>query len=247
MIRFYQELKFFLCFFILLPMSKLNTGIIRTPRKRGKPISVDEKWMVIRVFSRCKEERQSFQSVRTVDPYQRTSDYTGVGRRQVVEIVSYFNKTGQVTPPERCGNRITHPPNIPSSVNARIREFIFNKHREGIAINANHIYDLLQDVLSKDIPKQTIRDHLRRMGFQYSRTKKKTRSLREDPSIRQQRHTYIYDIRRFRKAGYQPVYLDESFLHHYHGDQFSWFSENDFLERPTGKGRRWCFIHSTVE
>lgn len=114
MIRFYQELKFFLCFFILLPMSKLNTRIIRTPRKRGKPISVDEKWMVIRVFSRCKEERQSFQSVRTVDPYQRTSDYTGVGRRQVVEIVSYFNKTGQVTPPKRCGNRITHPPNIPS-------------------------------------------------------------------------------------------------------------------------------------
>ncbi len=228
-------------------MSKLNTEIIQTPRKRGKPLSIDEKWMVIRVFFCCNEERQNAQTVRTVDPYQRTSDYTSIGRRQVVEIVTYFNATGQVTPPAQCGNRITHPTNIPSSINSCIREFIFDKHREGIAINANHIHDLLQDVLSRDIPKQTIRDHLRRMGFQYSRTKKKIRSFREDPSIRQQRHTYIYDIRKSRKAGYRPVYLDESFLHHYHGDQFSWFSENDFLERPTGKGRRWCFIHATIE
>lgn len=232
---------------LLHQMSKLNTEIIQTPRKRGKPLSIDEKWMVIRVFSRCNDERQNAKTIKTVNPYQRTSDYTGVGRRQIIEIVTYFNLTGQVIPPAHCGNRITHTTSIPPAINARIREFIFDKHREGIAINSNHIQDLLHNILKRDIPKQTIRDHLRRMGFLYSRTKKKTRSLREDPTIRQQRHTYIYDIRRFRKAGYRAIYLDESFLHHYHGNQFSWFIDNDFLERPTGKGRRWCFIHATGE
>ena len=70
--------------------------------------------------------------------------------------------------------------------------------------------------------------------------------VREKPSVRQQRHSYIYHIRRLRQEGYTPVYLDESFLHHYHGCQFSWFSEaaGDYLERPSGKGRRWCFIHA---
>jgi hypothetical protein len=51
-------------------------------------------------------------------------------------------------------------------------------------------------------------------------------------------HPYLYELVNFRNEGFVPVYLDESFLHHYHGQQFSWFDEGDFLERPSGKGRR---------
>ena len=40
------------------------------------------------------------------------------------------------------------------------------------------------------------------------------------------------------------ISLDESFLHHHHGGQYSWFSDNEFVERMSGKGRRWCFIHA---
>ena len=69
----------------------------------------------------------------------------------------------------------------------------------------------------------------------------------EKPYVRQQRHTFLHNIRRWREAGYQPVYIDERFLHHHHGHQFSGFSEGDFLQRPTGKGRRWCFIHALRE
>ncbi|MCP4104587.1 MAG: hypothetical protein GY749_03465 [Desulfobacteraceae bacterium] len=39
--------------------------------------------MAVRVFSRCDEERRNCKAVKTTDPYRRTSDYTGVGRRQV--------------------------------------------------------------------------------------------------------------------------------------------------------------------
>jgi len=40
------------------------------------------------------------------------------------------------------------------------------------------------------------------------------------------------------------TYSDESFSHHHHGQQFSWFDEGGFLERPSGKGRGWCFVHA---
>lgn len=216
-------------------------------RKRGKPLCAEEKWMVIKVFSCCARERQQSSSVHTVDPYQRTAAYTGVGRRQVVEIMRHFRQTGQVCTATRAGNRISHPTTIPSGTNPGLREFILTKHCEGIAITARHVQDFLQEALGREVAQQTIRDQLRRLGFQYTRTKTKSRALREKPYVRQQRHTFLHDIRSWRKAGYQPVYIDESFLHHHHGNQFSWFCEGDFLQRPTGKGRRWCFIHALRE
>ena len=40
------------------------------------------------------------------------------------------------------------------------------------------------------------------------------------------------------------IYVDESFLPHHPGGQYSWFSDNDCVERMRGKGRRWCFMHA---
>lgn len=217
-------------------------------RKRGKPLSPDEKWLVVRVFNQCAEERRTHRSVQTQDAHSRTARYTGVGRRQVVEIVCHFKATGQVPPATRAGNRSGHALTIPPLVESSIRDFILQRHLAGEVCNTNHIQDLLLAQLHREVPKRTIRDHLRRMGFTYARTKKKTRSLREQAYVRQQRHSYLHDIRRLRQAGYQPVYIDESFIHHYHGNQFSWFHDDlgDYLERPTGKGRRWCFSHAML-
>lgn len=96
-----------------------------------------------------------------------------------------------------------------------------------------------------------MRRHLARMGFVWSHTKKQTRSLRESSRVRQQRHDYLYEIRKNHKLPfdeqYRLVYVDESFLHHHYSSQFSWFSDGDFVERSPGKGRRWCFIHALME
>jgi len=215
-------------------------------RKRGAPLSKDEKWMVIQVFSHCDEERRNTRTVPTQDAHSRTAYYTGVGRRQVVEIIRHFKETGEVAETTVSGNRSVHATNIPGLVEPHIRDFILQRHLTGEICNANHIQDVLQQRLGRTIPTRTIRYHLNRMGFSYSRTKKKTRSLREQAHIRQQRHSYLHTIKQFRQSGYQPIYLDESFIHHYHGNQFSWFHDDlgDYLERPSGKGRRWCFIHA---
>lgn len=219
-------------------------------RKRGKPLSTGEKWMVVQVFHQCKEEKAKSSGVETKDAHTRTSNYTGVGRRQVVEIIRYFKKTGDIPPPAVAGNRTIHQTNIPPLAEEHIRKLIFDKHIAGEVCNANHVHDLSKEFSKRDIPHKTICHHLKRMGFGYSRTRKRNRSLREKLYVRQQRHTYIHAIRYFRNSGYSPVYLDESFIHHYHGHQFSWFDDkeaNDFLERPSGKGRRWCFIHAMLE
>jgi len=96
-----------------------------------------------------------------------------------------------------------------------------------------------------------VQRHLVRMGFCWSRTKKNIKSLRESDRVRQQRHDYLYEIRKNQNLQsnkrYDLVYLDESFLHHHHATQFSWFSDGDFVERSAGKGRRWCFIHAIAE
>jgi hypothetical protein len=215
-------------------------------RTRGTPLSRDEKWMVVRVFHQCNEERRHQDSIATRDAHSRTSQYMGIGRRQVVRIIEHFKETGDVPPATPPGNRSVHPTTIPSLAESQIRQFIFTRHLRGEICNANHVQDFLGDLLKRDVPKRTIRAHLTRMGFTYSRTKKKSRSLREKPYVRQQRHSYLHAIAHLRQLGYQPIYLDESFLHHYHGNQFSWFHDEygDYLERPTGKGRRWCFIHA---
>jgi hypothetical protein len=217
-------------------------------RKRGKPLSIDEKWMVVRVFYRCNEQRRDRSDVDPRDAHTRTSHYTGVGRRQVVDIIRHFKATGQVPPATLAGNHSAHATTVRSLAEPYIREFIFQRHLAGEVCNTNHIQDLLRDLLQREISNRTLRDHLQRMGFTYSRSKRKPRSWREKPYIRQQRHSYLHAIRHFRQAGYQAVYIDESFLHHYHGHQFSWFHDThgDSLERPAGKGRRWCFIHALL-
>ena len=109
----------------------------------------------------------------------RTAYYTGVGRRQVVEIIRHFKDTGEVAETPASGNRSVHVTNVPSLAEPTIRDFILRRHLAGEICNANHIQDLLQQRLDRTIPARTIRYHLNRMGFSYSRTKKKTRSLRE--------------------------------------------------------------------
>lgn len=97
-------------------------------RKRRKPLSIDEKWMVVQVFQQCDEERSKVPYIETRDAHSWTSTYTAVGRRQVVEIIKYFRETGNVPPVAKAGNQTVHKRQIPVSLETEIREFILNRH-----------------------------------------------------------------------------------------------------------------------
>src|SRR2546422_6375113 len=217
------------------------------PRKRGRPLTYEEKWMVQQVFETLAQDKSAEPSLQRHDPYSLTSQYTGVARSLVATITKAVRQTGNVPVSTPLGNR-HQPTTIPLAAEGRIRELVFEKHRQGTICQAKHVHAPLKDAFGLEVHERTVQRHLKRMGFCWLRTKNRPRSLREKAAVRQQRHDYLYEIRRNRQRPpeerYQVVYVDESFLHHHHGGQYFWFSEHDFVERMSGKGRRWCFMHA---
>src|SRR2546430_937386 len=217
------------------------------PRKRGRPLTYEEKWMVQHVFETLTQEKNAESILQRHDPYSLTSKYTGVARSLVATITKAVRQTGNVPVSTPLGNR-HQPTTIPLAAEGRIRELVFEKHRQGTICHAKHVHALLKEACGLDVHERTIQRHLKRMGFCWLRTKNRPRSLREKAAVRQHRHDYLYELRRNRQRPpaerYQEIYVDESFLHHHHGGQYSWFSDHDFVERMSGKGRRWCFIHA---
>jgi transposase len=217
------------------------------PRKRGRPLTYEEKWMVQHVFETLTKEKNAEPILQRHNPYSLTSKYTGVARSVVAAITKAVRQTGNVPVSTPLGNR-HQPTTIPLAAEGQIRELVFEKHRQGTICHAKHVHALLKEALGLEVHERTIQRHLKRMGFCWLRTKNRPRSLREKAEVRQQRHDYLYELRRNRQRPpderYQVIYVDESFLHHHHGGQYSWFSEHDFVERMSGKGRRGCFMHA---
>jgi transposase len=220
-----------------------NNQSCKSFRPNGKPLTTGEKWIILNIYQRCREEHEQ-RKLPLSEVYERSAYYAGVSRKVVVEIIAHFRQTGTVPPAAKAGNQINHQTSIPPKASSHIRQLIFDSHREGTICEAKHVGDLLEKEFNLRPHLATIKRHLNRLGFEYKRNKPKTRSLREKDYVRQQRHTYLHQIRQMRRSGHEIIYLDESFLHHHHGQQFSWFDEGDFLERPSGKGKRWCFIHA---
>ena len=223
---------------------------IKSPRKRGRPLTYEEMWMVYHAFKSFFETKINNSVIIVDDPYTVTSKYTGVSRTKVTNIVKSVKESGNVPKLAMPGNRY-HATTVPVSASRRIREFVFERHHDGSICNAKHIAVLMKEEFKLGIPERTLQRHLVRMGFCWSLHGKKTRYRSESDRILQQRHDYLYSIRENQNLPdneqYQLIYLDESFLHHHHGAQFSGFSDDDFVERSVGIGRRWCFIHAVMK
>src|SRR5216683_6991173 len=220
------------------------------PRKRGRALTYEEKWMVQHVFETVEQEKTTGVILSRHDPYGLTSKYTGVARSLVATITKAVRHTGTVPVSPPPGN-YHQPTTIPLAAEGRIRELVFEKHRQGTICHAKHVHARLKDDFGLDVHERTVQRHVKRMGFCWLRTKTRPRSLREKAAVRQQRHDDLYEIRRNRQRPPderdQVVYLDERFLHHHHGGQYSWCSDNDVVERMSGKGRRGCFMHAMQE
>ena len=94
------------------------------------PLSYEEKWLVHHVFETFVQEKKADAIVRIEDPYSLTSKYTGVARSLVATITKSVRHTGSVPVSTSPGNR-QQPTAIPCSTAGRIRECIFDQHRQG--------------------------------------------------------------------------------------------------------------------
>lgn len=220
---------------------------IESPRKRGRPLTYEEKWMVYHVFATLFQKHAAGIVESIADPYQVTSQYTGVGRSTVATIVKAVREQGTVPCSQTPGNRMQACA-IAGPAEGRIREFIFSRHREGMGCSTTQIAALLREEFDLTLHERTIQRHLKRMGFSWGKIPAFGRSFQERADIRQQRHDYLHVLRENRQrppdARKTVVYLDESFLHHHHRQSYTWLSEGEVVNRKSGKGRRWCFIHA---
>lgn len=118
---------------------------VERPRKRGRPLSDEEKWLVYQVFEALAHARAETAVVGTLDSYSRTSKYTGVARSRVAHIAKSVRATGTVPPASAAGNRKPKPTAIPASAEGRIRAVIFERHRQGAVCSAMHVGALFKE------------------------------------------------------------------------------------------------------
>jgi transposase len=217
------------------------------PRKRGRPLTYEETWMGYPVFETLVTEKNTAPISPRDDPYSLTSQYTGVARSVVAAIAKAVKHTGTVPLATPLGHR-HQPTPIPVAAEGRIRELVCEKHRQGTLCHAKHVHALLKEACGLEVHERTIQRHVKRMGFCWLRTRNRPRSLREKAEVRQQRHDDLYARRRNRHRPpaerSQEISVDERLLPHHHGGQYSWCSDHDCVERRSGKGRRWGFMHA---
>ncbi len=65
-----------------------------SPRKRGRPLTYEEKWMVYSAFESFERNKLDKSIIVVDDPYAVTSSYTGVARTTVANIVKSVRESG---------------------------------------------------------------------------------------------------------------------------------------------------------
>ncbi|KAG0282619.1 hypothetical protein BGZ98_006692, partial [Dissophora globulifera] len=83
------------------------------------------------------------------------------------------------------------------------------------------------------------------MGVKYDRADK-TRNYVETPDIKMKRRRYLQERYSAKYKGALFVWLDESYIHHHHVHNKSWFSDAMTVLRKN-KSRLWCIIYAGSE
>src|SRR2546428_357139 len=127
-------------------MDDAGFQLFERPRKRGRPLTYEEKWVVQHVFETFAKKKKEGGIIRIeeADPYSLTSKYTGVARSVVATISKSVRQTGSVPVSTSPGHR-QQPTAIPLSTEGQIRECIFEQHRQGTICHAKH--DVQEDAL----------------------------------------------------------------------------------------------------
>ncbi len=69
---------------------------IESPRKRGRPLTYEEKWMVYYAFQSFERHKAENSVIVVEDPYAVTGSYVGVSRTTVANIVKSVRDSGRV-------------------------------------------------------------------------------------------------------------------------------------------------------
>ncbi len=221
-------------------------------RSKGKPLTSEEKRLVITLKSYFDRNKKEFGSSDT--SVQMVSDALDIGLGTVNRIMSAYNKDPKsiYEAPQPKG-RPVH--SIDASQQEIVRAYIRAANVEGIHITLETIRDYLQKNLSDRSNElfhiMTLSRALDRWGFEFG---KGTRSqhLKEKDHVIALRHNYLRimiknRIKNSHENTLRPeIYLDETYVNKNHSNDFVWYSSDDgpWVQKPTGNGERLIIINA---
>lgn len=211
---------------------------------QGKALSYDKKWDIVAVMKRCKIESENSKIISTKSPRKRTAAYLGIGERSVAKIYSYYLKHGTV-PGNNQGNHSNHPTVVNTDIELSIRNFLRERQLENRYTTANDVIRYIEDHFELKVNSRNMQRTLIRLGIEWRETKKKGIVYRESPDIIQKRRKYLCELNEYRSLPdtkkYLEIWTDESYIHHHHSFNYSWYGISDFVKRQH-KGRRLVII-----
>lgn len=219
---------------------------ILSPRKsnKGKTFSSDRKWDIISVMERCKIENEISPVISTESPRKRTANYLGVGEKVVSQIYSYYLQHGDI-PYNSPGNHINHPTVVNTDIELSIRNFLRERQLENRYTTSNDVIRYVEEHFELKVNSRNMQRTLIRLGMEWRETKKKGIIYRESPDIIRKRRSYLYQLKEYRclpdKEKYLEIWTDESYIHHHHSFNYSWYGISDFVKRQH-KGRRLVIL-----
>lgn len=214
---------------------------------RGKAIDLQGRRWIVQLKEHFDHEKFLGPTVSTDNPAGRVAAALGLGERIVKEIVGRHHRTGDVGSPD-LDSRGKPPWRIQPALETVVRQEIRQRNRMGSHVSIRSLSSWLEEHYEK-IPSATLGRALRRMGFVFGSSRRKS-ELRERDDVLIARRTYL----RAKLANRNPqgatlrpeVYLDESYVNVNHSSERTWYfaEEGPWVGKPAGKGRRLILVQA---
>ena len=217
------------------------------PRGSKPKAKIDASDIVFNVYSYFKSEKEKGRLYISIDTLvKRTLAATGIRRRKTL------NKVVLPRLHKQSGKAILSQPSMDTTVDTLafrpkcrgldkfnqdvLRKTIFDLHNERIMPTLDKILSRVEGTLI--ISKSSV-------AVAYCKRGKK-HYVKENQQITADRCFFLRKIKEYKMAGFQVVYLDETWVNQNHRPECGWFpkDESTLPQLPSGKGRRYVILHA---
>lgn len=214
---------------------------------QGKEFSPEMRQLVVNLKQHFDDEKKAGKFVSTINATRRVAQGLGIGEATVKRIMAAHKQGKREVVIE--AERGKPPYRLPLNLQPVIREFIREKNLKGQKIKAEEIREYISQKYSVEIPMSTFLRTLKRLGFTYGVSKRRT-ALKEQNYVvlarRQDLRKKIANRNNDGSLKRPEVYLDETYINKNHSGQFTWYLEEDgpWVNKPSGKGPRFIIVHA---
>ncbi|KAL4154004.1 hypothetical protein QTP88_001837 [Uroleucon formosanum] len=242
-------------------MSNLNvSGVSEMPiispkrkNKKGKYVNSRQKEIIINIYKDVITKSPDIQYRPMISEISRL---TGIGRETIINTISEYRQTGNVTSPQKKRTRTTLFDKIDDMDRNGIRQTIHSFWLRRELPTIDKILTAVNENPSlPNYKRTTLFKVIKKLDFVFTK-RKRCSVLTERDDLICWLQCYLYDIRKYRNEGRTVYYLDETWLNTGDCVDHVWMdttitSNRDAFNKglttgsknPTGKGKRLIVLH----